>query len=83
MGIVSGHGQTDGDHCAEWCDHEHTFTVGGTEHVVASDGQAGVPRGRAARAAEGVVPGQWGNWAPSRAENGSVGFLLPPSGGAP
>jgi hypothetical protein len=66
--IVSGHGQTEGDNCAEWCNHEHTFTVNGTaRHDVSFPGEAGRPLGCAERAAEGVVPGQWGNWAPSRA----------------
>lgn len=66
--IVSGHGQTERDNCAEWCNHEHTFTLNGaaTRHI-AFPGEAGQSLGCAQRAAEGVVPGQWGNWAPSRA----------------
>lgn len=67
--ILSGHGQTAGDGCAEWCDHRHDFSVNGTalpelRYEGASIGSA---RGCAARAAEGVIPGQWGNWAQSRA----------------
>ncbi len=66
--IVSGHGQTEGDNCAEWCNHEHTFTVNETgTHHIAFPGEAGQSLGCAERSAEGVVPGQWGNWAPSRA----------------
>lgn len=66
--LVSGHGQTEGDNCAEWCNHEHTFTVNGTSaHRVDFPGEAGRPLGCAERASEGVLPGQWGNWAPSRA----------------
>lgn len=66
--IVSGHGQTAGDNCAEWCDHEHTFRVnGGAAQHIAFPGQAGQAHGCAARSADGVIPGQWGNWAPLRA----------------
>ena len=65
--LVSGHGQTDGDNCAEWCDHVHTFTANGAEHRIDFPGQAGQRLGCAERASEGVVPGQWGNWAPLRA----------------
>ncbi len=67
VAIISGHGQTDGDNCAEWCNHVHTFTANGTEHVLDFEGQAGQAKGCAERSAEGVVPGQWGNWAPLRA----------------
>ena len=66
--IISGHGQTDGDMCAEWCNHEHYFTVNGSaerHEVTYTDIQN--PLGCAARADEGVVPGQWGNWSQSRA----------------
>ena len=65
--IVSGHGQTERDNCAEWCNHVHHFEVGGAMHVIDHEGQAGRSMGCAERAIEGVVPGQWGNWAPSRA----------------
>jgi len=66
--ILSGHGQTDGDNCAEWCDHRHHFEVNG--EVVAAirpTDATGTLRGCAVRAAEGAPPGQWGNWAPGRA----------------
>jgi hypothetical protein len=65
--LLSGHGQTDGNNCAEWCNHVHTFTVNNTPHVKSYPGQAGQAFGCAARVSEGVVPGQYGNWAPSRA----------------
>ena len=67
--ILSGHGQTDGDNCAEWCDHRHTFSVNGTAlpAIMHEGSRIGAPRGCAVRASEGVVPGQWGNWAQSRA----------------
>jgi hypothetical protein len=66
--IVSGHGQAAPHNCAEWCNHEHTFTVNDTAtHRIDFPDQAGEPLGCAARSIEGVPPGQWGNWAPGRA----------------
>ena len=66
--LLSGHGQTDGDNCAEWCDHRHTFTINGNRlEPIASPQAPGSLDGCAQRAAEGVPPGQWGNWAPGRA----------------
>ncbi len=66
--ILSGHGQTMGDNCAEWCNHVHTFTVNGAgDHVVEFAGQAGTRNGCADLASDGVPPGQWGNWSPLRA----------------
>lgn len=66
--ILTGHGQTAGDNCAEWCNHEHAFTVNGAApHRIDFPDEAGQALGCAERAIEGVVPGQWGNWAPSRA----------------
>ncbi|NOY92309.1 MAG: hypothetical protein GXP55_14030 [Deltaproteobacteria bacterium] len=66
--LVSGHGQTDGDGCAEWCNHEHEFTITGKPpHRVSFEGEAGVAMGCADKSREGVIPGQYGNWAPGRA----------------
>ena len=73
--ILSGHGQTEGDNCAEWCDHRHTFSVDGTplptlshaSHAPARESLIGSARGCAAMADRGVIPGQGGNWAPTRA----------------
>lgn len=66
--IISGHGQTGGDNCAEWCNHEHDFAVNGeTPHHISFDGEAGQALGCAERAVDGAIPGQWGNWAPLRA----------------
>ena len=69
VSIISGHGQSENNNCAEWCNHEHTFTVNNSEastHQV-SYVDIGNPTGCAARANEGVPPGQWGNWSQSRA----------------
>lgn len=66
--LISGHGQTAGDNCAEWCNYEHDFTITGhAPHHVSFDGQAGTAMGCADKTSEGVVPGQYGNWAPGRA----------------
>lgn len=65
---ISGHGQTDNDNCAEWCNHEHLFQVtGGAAHRVSYLDQAGRTLGCGDLVDEGVVPGQWGNWSPLRA----------------
>jgi hypothetical protein len=67
--IISGHGQTSGNGCAEWCNHVHNFTINAdssaTHQVAYTDISNDV--GCAARADEGVIPGQWGNWSQSRA----------------
>ncbi len=66
--IVSGHGQTAGDNCAEWCDHRHQFGVNGDNlPTITSPPGIGSGLGCADRAKNGVPPGQWGNWAPQRA----------------
>ncbi|MCK6545908.1 hypothetical protein L6R52_08570 [Myxococcota bacterium] len=66
--ILSGHGQVEGNNCAEWCDHRHQFTVDGTAlPELRHEGRIGSIDGCGPLAAEGVPPGQWGNWAPERA----------------
>ncbi|MEE2786510.1 MAG: peptide-N-glycosidase F-related protein [Myxococcota bacterium] len=66
--IISGHGQEETNGCAEWCDHRHQFTVNGEAlESIVSAMRPGTSRGCAQRANEGVSPGQWGNWAQSRA----------------
>lgn len=68
VALLSGHGQEAGSNCAEWCDHGHVFEVNGSTTVERRHtGQAGQALGCAERTDEGVVPGQYGNWAPSRA----------------
>ncbi|WP_086002149.1 peptide-N-glycosidase F-related protein [Plesiocystis pacifica] len=66
VAIISGHGQDEGN-CAEWCNHQHEFTINGTDvHLREFPGE--VTAQRCAEAVdEGVVPGQWGNWTPGRA----------------
>lgn len=66
VALISGHGQDEGN-CAEWCNHQHEFTVnGGTPHLREFSGQV-VDQGCANAVDQGVVPGQWGNWTPGRA----------------
>lgn len=66
--LVSGHGQTETDNCAEWCNHTHRFMLnGGAVQEVSFPSGIGTPLGCAERAREGVIPGQYGNWAPLRA----------------
>ncbi len=65
--ILSGHGQTDGDNCAEWCNHTHAFQIGDQQHAISFPEGIGERFGCATRAQDGVVPGQYGNWAPLRA----------------
>ncbi len=67
--VVTGHGQTEGDNCAEWCDHRHRFEVNGKDVLAVAHGPTpiGHVTGCAERAHLGVMPLQWGNWAPQRA----------------
>lgn len=66
VALITGHGQEQGN-CAEWCNHQHEFTVnGGAPLVREFPGQ--VVAQRCAEAVDlGVIPGQWGNWTPGRA----------------
>lgn len=66
--ILSGHGQVSPSNCAEWCDHRHQFTLNGTRlEEIRPSSTVGSGLGCGERAADGVPPGQWGNWAPERA----------------
>jgi hypothetical protein len=67
--LLTGHGQDMTSNCAEWCDHRHTFSVNGTKlPEIKHEGEAiGTLTGCASRAADGVIPGQSGGWAATRA----------------
>jgi len=66
--IVSGHGQDGSTNCSEWCDHRHQFAVNGTDlDEIRHEGSIGSTGGCGPLAAQGVPPGQYGNWAPERA----------------
>jgi len=60
--VISGHGWgAEVANCAEFCDHEHHFTVNGMEWVK-DNPLAGTNEGCANRVSEGVVPNQFGTW---------------------
>lgn len=66
--LLSGHGQTSQDNCAEWCDHRHHFSINDTQlPTVEHNGTIGSVDGCAHLSDRGVSPGQFGNWAPERA----------------
>ncbi|MCA9553743.1 MAG: hypothetical protein KC933_27125 [Myxococcales bacterium] len=66
--ILSGHGQEAGNNCAEWCDHRHQFAVNGAAlPEIRYEGSVGSSGGCAPTTAQGLPPGQFGNWAPERA----------------
>jgi hypothetical protein len=58
---VTGHGMSDMHNCAEFCDHQHTFTVGG-ESFVAEHPEMGDQRGCLKQIDNGTVPNQHGTW---------------------
>ena len=59
--IITGHGGDGSNNCAEFCNHQHEFTVGSStyfkEHTIAGSGQ-----GCEEAIADGVVPNQSGTW---------------------
>ena len=66
--LLSGHGQTSRDNCAEWCDHRHHFKINDVAlPIIQHEGEIGSLRGCANAANQGVSPGQFGNWAVERA----------------
>ncbi|MSP73779.1 MAG: hypothetical protein EXR76_16730 [Myxococcales bacterium] len=58
--IITGHGADQGQ-CAEFCDHQHAFTIEGHEHrrTHTTVGQA---EGCVSELERGMVPNQWGTW---------------------
>ncbi len=59
--LLSGHGMSDAHNCAEFCDHQHTFTVGGGSFV-ASHPAMGDQEGCLKQIGLGTVPNQNGTW---------------------
>ncbi len=60
--IITGHGfGTDTENCAEFCNHEHHFTVNGSEHVK-NQPVAGQFWGCADQIEQGALPNQFGTW---------------------
>ncbi len=64
VSIMTGHGADDTYGCAEFCNHAHTFTVGGTSAFALEYApQVGNdPFICADLVDQGVMPNQWGTW---------------------
>jgi hypothetical protein len=60
VAIITGHGNGT-NQCAEFCDHQHEFTVDSAMHV-ASFPAAGAQDGCIAEASDGMIPNQGGTW---------------------
>ena len=58
---VTGHGMSQVHNCAEFCNHEHTFTVGG-QSFVAGHPEIGDIHGCRDQIDQGTVPNQHGTW---------------------
>ncbi len=58
---LTGHGMDQQDNCAEFCNHEHTFTIAGVEHVAAHPNM-GDREGCLKQIDQGTVPNQHGTW---------------------
>jgi hypothetical protein len=61
VSILTGHGMDTATNCAEFCPHEHQFTVG-EAIFTRSYAEAGTSRGCQLDIPEGVVPNQAGTW---------------------
>lgn len=69
MTVVTGHGfGNTKEACAEFCDHQHRFTVNGDYEVTKEHPTAGTRWGCAEQVySEGVIPNQSGTWVYGRA----------------
>ena len=60
--LISGHGGDSKTGCAEFCNHQHEFTIAGTAHLQEYPG-AGTEAGcRDNGIPEQMTPNQWGTW---------------------
>lgn len=59
--VITGHGSSPVDQCAEFCNHQHEFTVNGNTHL-AEFPIAQVNEGCVPELKNGMVPNQWGTW---------------------
>jgi hypothetical protein len=59
--ILSGHGMSSDHNCAEFCDHQHTFSVGGGAFT-ADHPNMGDQQGCLNQIDKGTVPNQNGTW---------------------
>ncbi|MSQ03528.1 MAG: hypothetical protein EXR71_16825 [Myxococcales bacterium] len=63
MALVTGHGYgKDVANCAEFCNHEHEFTVNGADSWTLDFPEADVLYGCADQIEAGTVPNQYGTW---------------------
>jgi Peptide-N-glycosidase F, C terminal len=68
VAALTGHGfGSTTENCAEFCNHQHQFTLNGTALSLLEYANAGTAEGCYARVADGVVPNQWGTWPYGRA----------------
>ncbi len=67
VALITGHGSgTDTLNCAEFCPHEHIFSVGG-KTFTKTHALAGTPAGCQQQAVTGAIPNQYGTWPYGRA----------------
>ena len=67
VAIITGHGSaTDTENCAEFCPHEHIFSVGGKSFSKAHP-LAGTATGCQSQVLTGALPNQYGTWPYGRA----------------
>ncbi len=59
--VISGHGSSPADQCAEFCNHQHEFTVNGATHL-AEFPEAKLNEGCVSELKNGATPNQWGTW---------------------
>jgi hypothetical protein len=77
VAVITGHGfGDDTENCAEFCNHEHHFGVGGAEWVKDFP-MAGSIDGCRKQVADGVTPDQYGTWVLGRG-GWCPGFDVPP-----
>jgi len=66
--VISGHGfGNTREACAEFCDHQHRFTVNDAASYTKTHGESGSRWGCAEQVGEGVIPNQAGTWIFGRA----------------
>ena len=65
--VISGHGHSStNENCAEFCNHQHEFTLNGQVEMI-SHPVAGTPYGCRDQTIDGGVPNQFGTWPYGRA----------------
>ena len=63
MAVISGHGFGDTSaNCAEFCDHQHEFTLNDDSAHIKTHPEAGSLMGCADQVIDGTVPNQAGTW---------------------